>query len=202
MLHDCFVLLFRFEAHCRTKEIYIFSLTTWLLTMIKPDWIKLDQIQFFWRLHEACATGRQSLKTDWAGASPARETDWAHSHLQGSAVHRGRTSPHERSKIRPLGRLLLGCWTGAPVVLHKGGLVSDGRQVHLGPADVRHGDELPDDVVSHLPHETERLAVVAPRGENLVQPGQVLFQAHLHAFQRASHLGGTQNRSHNPKTMN
>lgn len=91
---------------------------------------------------------------------------------------------------------------GAPVVLHKSGLVSDGRQVHLGFADVWHGNELPDDVVSHLSHETKRLAVVAPRGEDLIQPGQVLLQTHLHAFQRASHLGGTQTRSHNPMTIN
>lgn len=69
-------------------------------------------------------------------------------------------------------------------------MIGDGGQVHVGPVPVRQAQQLLDHVVGHLLHELQRLHVVAARGEDLVQPGQVLVQARLHAAHGAGHLEG------------
>ncbi|TNN78065.1 hypothetical protein EYF80_011819 [Liparis tanakae] len=62
--------------------------------------------------------------------------------------------------------------------------------------------QLFDHVVSHLLHELQGLHVVAPRGEDLVQPGEVLVQAALHAAHGSGHLqGGRGSREMNVRRM-
>lgn len=63
----------------------------------------------------------------------------------------------------------------SPVVLHVAGLVSDCCKVLSGLADVGHGSELSDDIVSHLLHEANSLGVVLPRRKDLIQPCEVLL---------------------------
>lgn len=76
----------------------------------------------------------------------------------------------------------------SPVVLHIRRLISDGCQVHFSLLPVGQAQQLFDHVVGHLLHELQGLHVVAPRGEDLVQPGEVLVQAALHAAHGACHL--------------
>lgn len=78
----------------------------------------------------------------------------------------------------------------SPVVLYARRLISDGRQVHFGPIPVRQAQQLLDHIVSHLLHELQGLHVVAPRGEDLVQPCEVLVEAASHATHGARHLEG------------
>ncbi len=80
---------------------------------------------------------------------------------------------------------------GTPVVLYLCRLISDDCQVHLCLLPVRQTKQLLDHIVGHLLHELQRLHVVAPRSEDLVQPCEVLVQAALHAAHGAGHLEGT-----------
>ncbi|KAF3853834.1 hypothetical protein F7725_014522 [Dissostichus mawsoni] len=71
------------------------------------------------------------------------------------------------------------------VVLHSCCLISDGCKVHFSLLPVRQAQQLFDHVVRHLLHELQGLHIVTPRGEDLVQPGEVLVQAALHAAHQA-----------------
>lgn len=80
--------------------------------------------------------------------------------------------------------------SSSPVVLYICCLISNGGQVHFSLLPVRQTEQLLDHVVRHLLHELQGLNVVAPCGEDLVQPRQVHVKAALHAAHGAGHLGG------------
>ena len=79
-------------------------------------------------------------------------------------------------------------WLHLPVILHEGCSFSNICQVHFDFADVWQSGQLADDVVYHQLHEAQRLEVVGARGEDLVQPRQVLFESRFHIAHRTCHL--------------
>lgn len=82
----------------------------------------------------------------------------------------------------------------SPVVLYVCYLIGDGCQVHFSLIPVGQTKQLLDHIVSHLLHELQGLHIVAPRGEDLVQPRKVLVQAAFHATHGASYLEGHKRR--------
>lgn len=75
-----------------------------------------------------------------------------------------------------------------PVILDESCLVGDPGQVGVGSGDVGQRCQLADDVVDHQPHEAQRLEVVGPGGEDLVQALQVLPEPRLHIPHRTRDL--------------